>query len=72
MLPLSKAPLTAVGIITLVYVWSEAQIGIILLQHPQNQTIAVGVLGFVSQFEASLVPCLRASAWQLCLCSSST
>lgn len=55
-LPLSKAPLTAVGIITLVYVWSEAQIGIILLQHPQNQTIAVGVLGFVSQFEASFGP----------------
>jgi raffinose/stachyose/melibiose transport system permease protein len=55
-LPLSKAPLIAVGIITLVYVWGEAQIGIIMLQQPQSQTVAVGVLGFVGQWQASFGP----------------
>jgi raffinose/stachyose/melibiose transport system permease protein len=55
-LPLSKAPLTAVGIITLVYVWGEAQIGIVLLQRPHSQTAAVGVLGFVGQWQASFGP----------------
>jgi ABC-type glycerol-3-phosphate transport system permease component len=55
-LPLSKAALTAVGIITLVYVWSEAQIGIVLLEHTQNQTVAVGVLGFQGQYMVSYGP----------------
>lgn len=55
-LPLSKAALTAVGVITLVYVWGEAQLGIVLLQHAQSQTVAVGVLGFQGEWQASLGP----------------
>ena len=55
-LPLSKAALTAVGIITLVYVWSEAQLGIVLLEHAQNQTVAVGVLGFQGTYLAAYGP----------------
>jgi ABC-type glycerol-3-phosphate transport system permease component len=55
-LPLSKAALSAVGIITLVYVWSEAQVGIVLLEHSQNQTVAVGVLGFQGTYLASFGP----------------
>jgi len=55
-LPLSKAPLTAVGLITLVFVWSEAQIGIIILQSAQSQTIAIGVLGFVQTWQAAYGP----------------
>lgn len=55
-LPLSKAPLSAVGIVTLVYVWGEAQIGIVLLQQPQDQTVAVGMLSFQGQFTSELGP----------------
>jgi raffinose/stachyose/melibiose transport system permease protein len=55
-LPLSKAALTAVGILTLVYVWSEAQVGIVLLEQSQNQTVAVGVLGFQGQYLSSFGP----------------
>lgn len=54
--PLSKASFTAVGIITLVYVWSEAQLGIVLLEHAQNQTVAVGVLGFQGTYLVSFGP----------------
>jgi raffinose/stachyose/melibiose transport system permease protein len=55
-LPLSKGALTAVGITTLVYVWGEAQIGIVLLQQPASQTVAVGMLSFQGQFTSSLGP----------------
>ncbi|HTX00250.1 MAG TPA: carbohydrate ABC transporter permease [Acidimicrobiales bacterium] len=55
-LPLSKAAITAVGIIVLVYVWGETQLGIILLQAPKSQTVAVGVLGFQGQFTSDLGP----------------
>lgn len=55
-LPLSKAALTAVGIVTLLYVWGEAQIGIVLLQQPHSQTVAIGVLSFQSQFTSELGP----------------
>lgn len=55
-LPLSKAALAAVGIVVLVYVWGEAQIGIVLLQQPQSQTVAVGMLSFQGQFTAELGP----------------
>ena len=55
-LPLSKGALTAVGITTLVYVWGEAQIGIVLLQQPAKQTVAVGMLSFQGQFTSSLGP----------------
>lgn len=55
-LPLSKAAITAVGIVVLVYVWGEAQLGIILLQEPTSQTVAVGMLGFQGEFTSSLGP----------------
>lgn len=55
-LPLSKAAITAVGIVNLVWVWGEAQIGIVLLQSPQKQTVAVGMLSFQGQFTAALGP----------------
>jgi ABC-type glycerol-3-phosphate transport system permease component len=59
-LPLSKAAITAVGIIILVYVWGEAQIGIILLQSAKSQTVAVGVLGFQGQFTSDMAPMFAA------------
>jgi ABC-type glycerol-3-phosphate transport system permease component len=59
-LPLSKAALTAVGMITLVYVWSEAQVGIVLLKHAQNQTAAVGVRGFQGTYLAAFGPIFAA------------
>jgi raffinose/stachyose/melibiose transport system permease protein len=59
-LPLSKAALTAVGIVVLVYVWGEAQVGIVLLQQAQSQTVAVGVLGFQGEFTSDLAPMFAA------------
>lgn len=55
-LPLSKGALTAVGMLTLVYVWGEAQVGIVMLQTPQSQTVSVGMLGFQGQFTTDLGP----------------
>jgi raffinose/stachyose/melibiose transport system permease protein len=55
-LPLSKGALTAVGMLTLVYVWGEAQLGIVLLQTPQSQTVSIGMLGFQGQFVSDLGP----------------
>ncbi len=55
-LPLSKGVITAVGIIVLIFVWGEAQLGIILLQQPASQTVAVGMLGFQGEFTSSLGP----------------
>lgn len=55
-LPLSKAAITAVGIVNLVWVWGEAQLGIVLLQAPEKQTVAVGMLSFQGQFTAALGP----------------
>jgi ABC-type glycerol-3-phosphate transport system permease component len=55
-LPLSKGVITAVGIVVLVFVWGEAQLGIILLQQPTSQTVAVGMLGFQGEFTTSLGP----------------
>lgn len=55
-LPLSKGALTAVGMLALIFVWGEAQLGIVLLQSPQSQTVTVGMLGFQGQFTSSLGP----------------
>lgn len=55
-LPLSKGALTAVGMLTLVYVWGEAQLGIVMLQSPQSQTVSIGMLGFQGQFVSDLGP----------------
>jgi ABC-type glycerol-3-phosphate transport system permease component len=53
-LPLSKGAMTAVGMLTLVWVWSETQLGIVLLQTTTAQTAAVGLLGFQGQFVTNL------------------
>ena len=55
-LPLSKGAMTAVGMLVLIYVWGEAQLGIVLLQDPASQTVAVGLLGFQGQFISELGP----------------
>lgn len=55
-IPLSKGALTAVGMLALVYVWGEAQLGIVLLQQATSQTVSVGLLGFQGQFTAQLGP----------------
>jgi raffinose/stachyose/melibiose transport system permease protein len=55
-LPLSKGAITAVGMLALIYVWGEAQLGVVLLQSPQSQTVTVGLLGFQGQFTSSLGP----------------
>lgn len=53
-LPLSKGALTAVGMLILVFVWGETQIGVILLQSPDVQTVPVGLLTFQGQWSANL------------------
>jgi len=55
-LPLSKGAITSVSMLLLVWVWSETQIGIVLLQDASSQTVAVGLLGFVGQFTSDLGP----------------
>ena len=55
-LPLSKGALAAVGMLTIIYVWGEAQLGIVLLQSPTVQTVTVGMLGFQGKFVSSLGP----------------
>lgn len=55
-LPLSKGALTGVSMLLLVWVWSETQLGIVLLQDSTRQTVAVGLLGFRSQFTSDLGP----------------
>lgn len=49
-LPLSKGALASVGVLTLVWVWSETQLSVVLLQDSTAQTVAVGILGFQGQF----------------------
>jgi raffinose/stachyose/melibiose transport system permease protein len=39
-----------------VFVWGEAQLGIVLLQQPSRLTVAVGVLGFQGEFTTGLGP----------------
>jgi ABC-type glycerol-3-phosphate transport system permease component len=53
-LPLSKGALTGVATLLLVWVWSETQLGIVLLQDSESQTVAVGLLGFRTQFTSDL------------------
>ena len=53
-LPLARGSVTAVGILTLVFVWGETQLGVVLLQSEASQTIPVGLLSFQGQFTANL------------------
>ncbi|GAA1614683.1 carbohydrate ABC transporter permease [Actinoplanes couchii] len=54
--PLSLGALTTAGLLLAVWVWSETQIGIVLLQNADSQTAAVGILGFKGRFTAQLGP----------------
>lgn len=49
-LPLSKGPIVAVGLVNGFFVWGETQLAIVLLQAPSSRTIPVGLLDFKGQF----------------------
>lgn len=49
-LPLSRGAIVAVGLLTLIFVWSETQLGVVLLQTTESQTVPVGLLSFQGQF----------------------
>lgn len=49
-LPLSKGPITAVGMVNAFFIWGETQLAIVLLQSPGSRTIPVGILDFQGQF----------------------
>ncbi|MCP1428167.1 raffinose/stachyose/melibiose transport system permease protein [Microbacterium foliorum] len=52
-LPLSKGPIVAVGMINAFFVWGETQLAIVLLQSPASRTIPVGLLDFKGQFASN-------------------
>ena len=52
-LPLSRGALVSVSMLVLIFVWSEAQLGVVLLGAPTSQTVAVGMLGFVSMYSSN-------------------
>lgn len=52
-LPLSKGPIVAVGMINAFFVWGETQLAIVLLQAPDSRTIPVGLLDFKGQFASN-------------------
>ncbi|MGZ0711889.1 carbohydrate ABC transporter permease (plasmid) [Coraliomargarita sp. W4R53] len=54
--PLSIGPMVGVGLLALVFMWGEAQLGIVLLQTADSQTVPVGLLGFRGMFYTSLGP----------------
>jgi raffinose/stachyose/melibiose transport system permease protein len=49
-IPLSKGALTAAGLLVLIYIWGEAQLGVVLLQDGSSQTVSVGMLGYTDNF----------------------
>jgi ABC-type glycerol-3-phosphate transport system permease component len=53
-IPLSKGAITAVSLLLAIWVWSETQLAIVLLQDSGSQTAAVGILGFQGQFTTNL------------------
>lgn len=53
-LPLSKGAITAVSMLILVFVWGETQLGVILLQSLDSQTVPVGLLSFQGQWSSNL------------------
>jgi ABC-type glycerol-3-phosphate transport system permease component len=50
-LPLSKGALTAVSVLLAIWVWSETQLAIVLLQSAGGRTAPVGILGFQGAYE---------------------
>lgn len=55
-LPLSRGAIVGVGILALIFVWGEAQIGITLLQDRAAQSVSIGMLSFRGQFTVQLGP----------------
>jgi raffinose/stachyose/melibiose transport system permease protein len=53
-LPLSKAALIAAGMLVLIFIWGEAQLGVVLLQDGTSQTVSVGMLGYEGTFVTNL------------------
>jgi ABC-type glycerol-3-phosphate transport system permease component len=53
-IPLSKGAITAVSLLLAIWVWSETQLAIVLLQDSASQTAAIGILGFQGQFTTNL------------------
>ncbi|WP_229754974.1 carbohydrate ABC transporter permease, partial [Mameliella alba] len=53
-LPLSFGPITAVAMMSLVFIWGETQLGVILLQDTRFQTVPVGLLQFKGQWATDL------------------
>jgi raffinose/stachyose/melibiose transport system permease protein len=53
-LPLSKAALIASGMLVLIFIWGEAQLGVVLLQDATSQTVSVGMLGYEGTFVTNL------------------
>jgi ABC-type glycerol-3-phosphate transport system permease component len=49
-LPLNRGPIAACLVLTMIFVWGEAQLGIIALQQAQSKTLAVGLLGLQGQY----------------------
>jgi raffinose/stachyose/melibiose transport system permease protein len=52
-LPLSVGALVSVALLVLIFVWSEAQLGLALLGSPGSRTVAVGMLGFVGMYQSN-------------------
>jgi len=42
--------------LSLIFIWGEAQLGIVLLQDAASQTISVGLLGYQGQWTTDLGP----------------
>ncbi len=55
-LPLSKGQIVAVGILNLVFAWTDYQISIVLLTSRESQPISVGLLSFIGDFSADYGP----------------
>ena len=53
-LPLSKGPIVAVGMINGFFVWGETQLAIVLLQSASSRTVPVGLLDFQGQFSNNM------------------
>jgi ABC-type glycerol-3-phosphate transport system permease component len=51
--PLSRGALVSVSMLVLIFVWSEAQLGVVLLGSPASRTVAVGMLGFVGMYSSN-------------------
>jgi raffinose/stachyose/melibiose transport system permease protein len=52
--PMSRGIIVAVGVLTFVFVWGEAQLGVALLSAPGAETLPVAALGFQGEFGTNL------------------